>query len=202
MSLARVGLTGGIGSGKSTVAQMFAGLAVPVLDLDQLGRDIVSPGSKGLKELISTFGDRFLQPDGCLNRSALAEYCFTDADRTARLNAVMHPLIREAEAQWLKKQSVKSPYAVIEASVLLESGGATRMNVVLVVLADEQLRCQRVLARGDRDVEQFKAIVARQCTNDERRRMADIIIENNNSINALKESVLKLHEGFLKRFSN
>jgi dephospho-CoA kinase len=202
MSLARVGLTGGIGSGKSTVAQMFAGLAVPVLDLDQLGREIVSPGSKGLKKLISTFGGRFLQSDGCLNRAALAEYCFADADRTARLNGVMHPLIGEAEEQWLKKQSAESLYVVIEASVLLESGGASRMNVVLVVLAEERLRCQRVLARGDRDVEQFKAIVARQCTDDERRCMADIIIENNNSIDALKDSVLKLHEGFLKRFSS
>ncbi len=201
MSLACVGLTGGIGSGKSTVAQMFAELAVPVLDLDQLGHALVAPGSKGLKALIATFGDRFLQLDGSLNRPALAEHCFADAGQTTCLNAIMHPLIRQAEEQWLKKQSSESRYAVIEASVLLESGGVSRMDVVLVVLADEQLRCQRVLSRGDRSIQQFEAIVARQCSDTERRKMADIVIENNNDFKSLRSSVLKLHEGFLKHFN-
>ncbi len=203
MSLPKVGLTGGIGSGKSTVAAMFAELAdIPVLDLDRLGRDVVEPGSVGLRSLIDTFGDRFLQADGRLNRSALAEHCFSDADETARLNAIMHPLIQQAEATWLAAQSSTAPYAMVEASVLLESGGAARMDTVLVVLADEALRRERVVARGDRDRQQFEAIVARQCSDAERRKSADLMIENNNDLNALRLSVLKSHELLLRRFKS
>jgi len=196
MSLFKVGLTGGIGSGKSTVASMFAALAVPVLDLDQVGRDVVAPGSMGLQQLIDTFGVSIVDSEGLLNRSALARHCFADAHETDKLNAIMHPLIWQAEKRWLEQQD--AAYAVIEASVLLESGGAGRMDIVLVVLADEQLRCDRVLLRGDRNRQQFGAIIARQCSDAERRKSADMIIENNNDFDALKLQVLETHELLLK----
>lgn len=192
MSVWRVGLTGGIGSGKSTVAAMFADLAVPMLDLDQLGRDVVLPGSAGLNDLIETFGDSFLQADGALNRSALAQHCFSDAAATAKLNAIVHPLIRQAEDQWFTQQ--QAPYVIIEASVLLESGADQRMDAVLVVMADEALRCQRVLARGDRNRQQFEAIVARQCNDDQRRDMANLIIENNRNSSNLENKIKEIHD--------
>jgi len=200
MSVPKLGLTGGIGSGKSTVARMFAEIGIPTLDLDQLGHALVCPGSNGLRMLMKTFGKRFLQLDGSLNRAALAQHCFADAGETAKLNAIMHPLIRQAEDQWLAEQSDTAAYAVIEASVLLESGGAGRMDAVLVVLANEALRCKRVLTRGDRNAQQFNAIVARQCSDVERRKAADLVIVNNHDYDALRLSVQQSHDALLRHF--
>ncbi len=187
----RVALTGGIGSGKSTVAAMFAELGVPVLDLDQVGHAVVAPASAGLKKLADVFGDDILNPDASLNRKQLAQRCFSDAGQTAKLNAIMHPLIRQAEANWLQQQ--QGDYALIEASVLLESGGAERMDAVIVVLADLALRRKRVLARGDRSADAFDAIVDRQVSDAERREAADYIIVNTDSLAALQQQVLKTH---------
>ena len=187
----RIGLAGGIGSGKSAVAAMFKQLAVPVLDLDREGHEIVSPGSTGLKKLLKVFGDSFLNSDGSLDRAALAAHCFSDADETVKLNAIMHPMIWQAEEFWL--QSQQTPYVVIEASVLLESGGAARMDTVIAVLANEKLRLKRVLARGDRDEKSFRAIVARQCSDDLRRSKATYLIENNGSLQELQQQVNVIH---------
>jgi len=191
MSLRRIGLTGGMGSGKSTVAEMFAELAVPVLDLDQVGAAVLVPGSTGLATLVETFGRDILNHDASLNRKALAKHCFSDAEQTAKLNAITHPLIRQAEAAWLQQQ--QGNYAIIEASVLLESGGAERMDAVIVVLADVALRRQRVLTRGGRSASEFEAIVDRQCNDTERRAAADYMIANSGNLTMLRQQVLKTH---------
>jgi len=191
MSPRRIGLTGGIGSGKSTVAAMFAELGAPVLDLDQVGHAAVAPASAGLKKLVEAFGDDILNPDASLNRKALARHCFSDAGQTAKLNAIMHPLIRQAEAAWLQQQ--QGDYAIIEASVLLESGGAERMDAVIVVLAGLALRRQRVLDRGDRSPDEFDAIVDRQVNDSDRREAADYVIVNTGSLAVLHQKVLKTH---------
>jgi len=198
--IARVGLTGGIGSGKSSVAEIFAELNVPVLDLDQVGRNVVAPGCKGLEQLTEAFGESILDADGLLNRGALAQHCFADAAETARLNSIMHPLIREQEDLWLQKQH--GCYAIIEASVLLESGSESRMDAVVVVMADIALRRVRVLARSDRNSEQFDAIVGRQCTDKQRRDSADAIIENNSNFEELNNKVIETHEFVLKKFND
>lgn len=191
-----IGLTGGIGSGKSTVAGMFAALAVPVLDLDGVGRNLLLPCSEALQRIAETFGSAFLLPDGSLDRPALAMHCFADAQRTQSLNAIMHPLIWQHEQQWVKQQS--APYVVIEASVLLESDAYRRMHAVVVVLADEQLRLQRVLSRGDRNRQQFDDIVSRQCSDEKRRAQADYLIENNDSLALLEQQVKALHQLLLQ----
>jgi len=187
----RIGLTGGIGSGKSTVAAMFAGLGVPVLDLDKVGHAAVAPGSAGLAQLVKTFGCDILNPDASLNRKKLAQRCFSNAEQTRQLNAIMHPLIWQAEASWLQQQ--QADYVLIEASVLLESGAVARMDAVIVVLADVAVRCQRVLARGERSEAEFYAIVDRQVSDAERRQAADYIIDNTGSLAALRQQVLKTH---------
>jgi len=192
MTVCRIGLTGGIGSGKSTVTQMFAELGVPVLDLDRVGRAVTAPGSPGLARIVKTFGPAMLNADGTLNRKALAQHCFSDPEQTRKLNAITHPLIRDAEQQWLRQQ--QSCYAVIEASVLLESGGQDRMDAVIVVMADLEIRRQRVLERGDRTAGQFEAIVARQCSDGERRAAADYLIINNGSEDELRQQVCRIHE--------
>ncbi|MDQ6997597.1 MAG: dephospho-CoA kinase [Mariprofundus sp.] len=196
--IAKVGLTGGIGSGKSTVAKIFAGMGVPVLDLDQVGRDVVAVGSTGLEQLTKAFGDAILNTDGSLNRAALAEHCFAKATETTRLNSIMHPLIREQEDVWLQQQH--GSYAIIEASVLLESGGASRMDAVLVVMTDLALRRARVLTRGDRNSTQFDAIVARQCSDEQRRESADYIILNDDNFESLREKVIETHTFISKQF--
>jgi len=196
MSPHRIGLTGGIGSGKSTVAGIFAGLGIPVLDLDKVGQTVVQTGSAGLEQLVDAFGANILNHDGSLNRKALAQYCFQDAARTAKLNAIMHPLIWQAEENWLSQQH--DDYVIIEASVLLESGSAGRMDAVIVVLADLALRRKRVLARGDFSTEEFDAIVARQCSDRTRREAADFMIINEGSLAQLRQQVFDI-ERLLQR---
>jgi len=188
----RIGLTGGIGSGKSTVASMFSAFGVPVLDLDRLGHTVTAAGSEGLRHLVQVFGAWILHADGSLHRKALADYCFADADRTAQLNSIVHPLIWQQEAAWLSRQH--SRYAMIEASVLLESGGASRMDQVVVVLADESIRLQRVLKRGRHDAALFRQIIDRQCDDATRRRLADYLIDNNGDLASLRKQVQLLHE--------
>jgi dephospho-CoA kinase len=196
----RIGLTGGIGSGKSTVAAMFACLGAPVLDLDQLGRRLVTDDAECLQQLVCVFGETILHPDGTLNRKALARLAFADARQTARLNAVMHPLIRQGEEAWLNRQ--QADYVIIEASVLIESGGAGRMDAVIAVLAREDIRLQRVVARGHQDEEEFQAIVARQCSDRQRRRIASYIIENNGGRKALQGRVCNIHLALQQAFSS
>ena len=189
MSPPRVGLTGGIGSGKSTVASMFAALGIAVLDLDRVGHDVVAPNSEGLARLVHAFGDDILSATGALDRKKLAQRCFCSDAQVAKLNAIMHPLIWQAEEAWLRRQ--RSDYVVIEASVLLESGGVSRMDAVVVVLADEEIRRQRVLARGDRSAAEFDAVVARQCSDADRRQAADFTILNSGTLAQLHQQVLQ-----------
>jgi len=198
-SPARVGLTGGIGSGKSTVACMFAELGVPVLDLDQVGRSLVVPGSACLRRLVDAFGEGVLQIDGTLNRSKLASICFADSAATARLNAIMHPLIKKEEQAWLSCQ--QAVYAIIEASVLIESGGVERMDAVVVVLADEEVRRTRVLDRGKQDLVRFQLIIQRQCDDGMRKRAADYVIINEETLVELHKRVASVHRQLVQRFS-
>ncbi len=191
----RIGLTGGIGSGKSCAATIFENLGVPVLDLDRIGHDLVQPGSDGLAQIVKTFGNSFLHSDGSLNRAVLAAHCFNDSDETTKLNRIMHPLIWQEEQAWLEEQV--APYVIIEASVLLESGGVDRMDRVIVLLADEEVRLQRVLARGDRDEDAFRAILARQCSDEERRSSASYVIENSGSLDSLRDQVSAIHQQIL-----
>lgn len=193
-----IGLTGGIGSGKSTAAAMFAKFGVPVLDLDQVGRTLATADGECLCQLVAAFGEKILHADGSLDRKALAAYCFSDANETARLNAIMHPLIWRKEEEWLNRQ--QSDYVIIEASVLLESGGAKRMDAVIVILADESIRLQRILARGDQNEMEFRSILARQCNDNMRMQMADHVIENNGSLQQLRKHVLAAHRGFQQSF--
>ncbi len=190
-----VGLTGGIGSGKSTVAMMFADMGAPVLDLDVVGRALLdSPQVQSA--LIDTFGVNIQHAQGGIDRKALAAQAFCNDKQTARLNAILHPEIVAYEQQWLKEQAAS--YAIIEASVLLESGGASRMDGVIAVLANQTLRKERVLARGKQDEAMFDKIVERQCDDNTRRKHADYILQNDGSLESLQQQVMQLSEKFMK----
>jgi len=196
--IARVGLTGGIGSGKSTVANMFSGFRIPVLDLDEVGKRLTSQPDH-LAILVSTFGDGILRGDGSLDRHELARICFSDAEKTKRLNQIMHPPIWDAAEAWLARQHAR--YALIEASVLIESGGVSRMDAVVVVVADESIRRERVLASRDMNAVYFDTIVQRQCNDDTRCATADYVIRNNTDLSALHTKVDVLHHQLMKKYS-
>lgn len=194
----RIGLTGGIGSGKSTLAGMLERLGAPVLDLDALGRELHNEA--GCRDaLTAAFGDGILDAGGRVDRVELGRLCFADADRMAELNRIMHPRIWQREVAWLDRQS--APYALIEASVLIESGGASRMDAVVVVLADDGVRRQRVMRRPGMNGARFDAIVRHQCSDAERRAAADYIIDNNADLGVLEVSAVGLHRSLLKRFA-
>lgn len=186
----RIGLTGGIGSGKSTLAGMLADMGVPVLDLDALGRELHADADCRAA-LLEAFGEGVLDTQGRIDRAELGRICFADAAKTAMLNSIMHPRIRQREAQWIAGQ--KADYVLIEASVLIESGGISRMDAVVVVLADAARRRQRVIAQRGMDAGRFDAILARQCDDAARREAADFIVHNDAGLDALKEAANALH---------
>jgi len=196
--IARVGLTGGIGSGKSVVASMFAALGVPLLDLDDAGRQLLHSEPSIIDKLVAGFGSSVRLPSGELDRGRLAELAFASQAATRRLNAIMHPLIRQEEDRWVSRQN--GPYCLVEASVLIESGGANRMDAVVAVLADLAVRQQRVLQRGSPAIALFGSIVKRQCDDDERLAVSDYVIVNNGSLAELEAEVLSVHQRLLERF--
>jgi dephospho-CoA kinase len=177
---------------------MFAAHGVPVLDLDQVGAGLISSAGEMSGRLAEAFGDHVLNPDGSVDRRKLAQWCFSDAARASRLNAMMHPAIWERAEAWLDQQ--EGDYAIIEASVLIESGGADRVQAVIVILADEQLRRQRVRPRPGMSAPLFDNILRRQCTDKERRVMADYVIDNNGSMEELGKHIRRLHDLLLARF--
>ncbi|MDX8391211.1 MAG: dephospho-CoA kinase [Mariprofundaceae bacterium] len=192
----RVGLTGGIGSGKTELAKLFSGRRIPLLDLDAVGRALHSDADC-ITDLVTAFGDGILASDKTIDRRALAAICFADAEKTAQLNRIMHPRIWAQTDAWCARQNAS--YVLIEASVLIESGGASRMDAVIVVLADEVLRRQRVLASRHLDAAQFDAIVRRQCNDADRRQAADFIVENNAGLDALAFQVEALQQKIMAR---
>ncbi len=190
-----VALTGGIGSGKSTVAKMFADMAVPVLDLDAVGRELLD-SPKIQSALVDAFGSDIQNEQGGIDRNLLAARAFCDAEQTARLNAILHPEILAFEQQWLKRQT--APYVIIEASVLLESGGVSRMDGLIVVLANQALRKKRVLTRGKQGEAIFNQIIERQCDDNMRHKHADYILHNDGSLESLQQKVMQLSELLMK----
>ncbi len=188
------GLTGGIGSGKSTTAQLFADLGVPILDLDKLGHTALTQNDVKAK-LIQAFGESILDGNE-INRGKLAKLAFASQENTHALNQIVHPAIQQLEQLWRKKQT--APYAIIEASVLIESGGKKRMHGLIVVMCSQAIREQRLIARGTHNQEQIQAILQRQCSDAERLQHADYILDNESDLQHLEAQVESLHQKLLQ----
>jgi dephospho-CoA kinase len=174
----RVGLTGGIGSGKSTVARMLAARGAVVVDGDQIARELVVPGSPALAEIVARFGPGVLRPDGTLDRSGLADVVFPDPAALADLDAIMHPRIAQRSAELLADaERSGAPVVVYDMPLLVENGQAEQFDVVLVVQAPMPTRLARLAVRGVR-VADAQERMARQASDEERAVVADIVLDN------------------------
>lgn len=187
-----VGLTGGIGSGKSTVARELGGLGAAVIDADRLARDVLAPGTDGLAEVAQRFGPDVISDDGSLDRSALGRIVFDDPQARADLEAITHPRIRELTRR--AREACASAVVVHDIPLLVEAGRADDYDVVIVVGASEELRLQRVLKARDVTEEQVRKRMAAQADDEARAAVADIWIDNDGTPEQLTSQVLRVWE--------
>ncbi len=183
----RIGLTGGIGSGKSTVAGLLAARGALVVDADRIAREVVEPGTGGLAAVVDAFGPGVLTADGALDRAALASIVFSDPEARARLDAIVHPLVR-ARAEEVVAQAPPHAVVVQDVPLLVETGQAGRYDLVLVVEADLETRVARLVRRG-LDEEDARARIAAQATDQQRRAVADVVLDNSGDPEALAAQV-------------
>lgn len=183
----RVGLTGGIGAGKSEVARLLAGHGAYVVDADVVAREVVEPGTPGLQSIVEAFGDGVLQPDGSLDRKALAARVFSDAQALARLNRIVHPLVAARTAELVSGLS-DDPVVVHDVPLLVENDLAGAYDVVVVVDAPEDVRLERLVARG-LDAADARARMHAQASREERLAVADHVIDNSGDLAQLATGV-------------
>ncbi|MBA4726161.1 MAG: dephospho-CoA kinase [Pseudomonas sp.] len=191
-----LGLTGGIGSGKSAVAEQFASLGVHMVDADQAARWVVEPGRPALLQIAQHFGDGVLLPTGELNRAALRERIFADPAERQWLERLLHPLIRSEIADHLARAD--SPYAIMVSPLLIESGQYRTVDRVLVVDVPEVLQIARTVARDQASEEQVRAILKVQAAREERLRHADDVLVNDRDLSWLRSEVERLHHFYLQ----
>lgn len=191
-----VGLTGGIGSGKSTVARLFAEFGVPVIDTDLIARQLTEPGCEALNAIRSGFSDAVMQADGTLDRAALRHMVFGDASARKQLEAILHPRIRREVERVLVP--LRTHYAMIVIPLLVETGGyRDLLNRVLVVDCPESLQIERVMARNGLSRDEVMAILAAQADRAQRLAIADDVILNTVTPDALRVEVALLHQRYL-----
>lgn len=192
----RVALTGGIASGKTTVAGLFAALGVPVIDTDVIAREVVAPGTPGLAAVAARFGRDILDADGRLDRARLRSLIFADEAARHDLEALLHPLIREEVAR--RSRTAGGDYQLIVVPLLVETGTAGEYDRVLVVDCDPALQRARLQVRDGTSPEQAEAILAAQATRERRVAAADDVIENAADLPALARRVEVLHARYLR----
>jgi dephospho-CoA kinase len=192
----RVGLTGGIASGKSTAAKFFGALGVPILDSDQIARDVVEPGQPPLERLIERFGQKILTPDGHLDRPALRDIVFSDPRARADLEALTHPAI--GAAMEARSAAAGGPYQILVIPLLVEKNLAAHVDRVLVVDCDEQLQIRRLRDRDGSTPEQVQAILKAQAPRAARLKAADDVIHNDTDKSAVRDQVGALHARYIE----
>ena len=192
----RVGLTGGIASGKSTAAKFFGALGVPILDSDQVAREVVEPGQPPLERLVERFGRGILTPDGHLDRPALRDIVFSDPKARADLENLTHPAIGAAlEA---RSAAAGGPYQILVIPLLVEKNLTAHVDRVLVVDCDEELQIRRLLARDGSTRAQAQAILDAQVARSARLKAADDVIKNDADMSAVQSQVAALHARYLE----
>ena len=191
-----IGLTGGIGSGKSAVSSCFEKLGVTVVDADIVAREVVEPGCAALDSIANHFGKEVLTAEGCLDRAALRTLIFTDENQRNWLEALLHPLIRKEIIAQLSQSD--SPYSILSSPLLLETDQQTLVDRVLVVDVPVELQLERTVQRDNNSVDQVKSIISAQSTRTYKQQKADDIILNIGTIEELQKDVFALHQRYLQ----
>lgn len=188
-----IGLTGGIASGKSTVAAILAEHGLPVIDADQLARDAVLPGSPGLRQVVAAFGDEVLKEDGSLDRAVLGERVFSDPAARSILEAILHPeikLLAERRLEKLRNQGV--PVVFYMAPLLIEAGVTDRVDDIWVVYVGREVQLERICARDSVSREAAGKRLAAQMPMDEKRAFGRVVIDNSGDLEALRRRVVEI----------
>ena len=186
----RIGLTGGIGSGKSTVSRLLADHGAVIVDADAIAREVVEPGTPGLAAVVDAFGPEVLATDGSLERPALAAVVFGDPEARRRLDAIVHPLVR-ARATEVAAAAPPGAVVVHDVPLLVETGQAAAYDLVLVVETDPDIRVARLVQRG-LTAEDARARMAAQATDEQRRAVADVVLDNSGTPDELEAQVDRL----------
>lgn len=191
----RIGLTGGIASGKSAVAEMFAERGAELIDTDAIARELVVPGSDGLQAIVRAFGREILDEDGALDRRSLRRIVFADPVSRRKLEAILHPRIRAAAIE--RAAASSAPYVVLAVPLLFESGFERLVDRSLVVDCPVEVQLERLMQRDGIDEPEARAMIEAQMQRGVRRAAADDVIDNDGSIDATRAQVDRLHEFYL-----
>ena len=198
--MAVVGLTGGIGSGKSTVVRLFGALGVHWVDADDVAREVVEPGTPALERISEHFGQKILLPDGGLDRAALRRIVFDAPEERAWLESLLHPVIREELMRQLHPDNYALPYVLLVSPLLLETDQHELVDKVVVVDVPVDVQIQRTMARDTNDREQVERIIAAQMPREQRLQKANDVVDNNLAMIDVERQVEQLHQTFLAAF--
>ncbi|MFD5461737.1 dephospho-CoA kinase [Kitasatospora sp. NPDC127059] len=180
----KIGLTGGIGAGKSEVSRLFAARGAVIVDSDLIAREVVAPGTDGLAAVVAEFGPQVLRADGALDRPALGAIVFADPEKLRALNAIVHPLVRSRSAE-LEASAAPDAVVVHDVPLLAENGLAPLFDLVVVVDVDDEVRLDRLVRLRGMAVEEARARMAAQAARADRLAIADLVIDNGGSLEAL-----------------
>ncbi len=182
-----VGITGGIGSGKSTVCKVFEGLGIPVFKADDVSRSISDVNSSVIEKIKAAFGDD-MYTDGKLNRPKMAALVFNDKEALAKLNSIIHPAVRQAFANW-KEKNTEAPYLLYEAAILFESGAALLTDKKILVTASQETRIARVIQRDNITREEVESRIKNQWSDEQKTTLADYVLQNDDNAPVLQQAL-------------
>ncbi|HEX4946198.1 MAG TPA: dephospho-CoA kinase [Blastocatellia bacterium] len=191
----KVGLTGGIASGKTYVAELLRELGCEVTDADQVARAVVEPGQPAYEDIVKEFGPESLQADGTIDRARLSAIIFTDADKRAKMNAIVHPRIHEAQNRWMAEVAARNPAAivVVDAALLIESGGYKRFDKIVVVHCAPDIQLARLMVRNNLSYEEAAKRIAAQMPTAEKLKYADYSIDTSGGFEPTRQQVIALY---------
>jgi len=192
----KVGLTGSIAVGKSFVCSMFRELGCDVLDADQTARDVVLPGTAGLKKITDHFGNDILKENGELDRAKLGAIVFADRESREMLNSIVHPLVFEAQDCWLTDREAKNPdgIAIVDAALMIESGGYKRFTKLIVVWCEPAIQLKRLMARDAISEAEARRRIDAQMPQDEKKKYADFLIDTSNGYEDTRRQAAEIFE--------
>jgi dephospho-CoA kinase len=191
----KVGLTGSIAVGKSFVCDSFRAHGCHVLDADLVAREVVEPGTAGLKRIVNEFGDEVLTADGELDRKKLASFIFADETQRKLLNSIVHPLVIEVQDEWLRKRETLDPdgIAIVDAALMIESGGYKRFDEIVVVWCEAAIQLKRLMLRDNLSETEARKRIDSQMPQDEKKRFAKHLVDTSNGIDDTRRQVTDIY---------